>query len=135
MLIIRARQGVVLIEVLTAMVILGTVAVSVLGYLLTLADTEARSRARLLEMTRAERLLTATVLLTSPELDQRMGMRQTDEFAVWVDRPEPGLYRVGVAPRARPDVELLATLVHRLPPDTSGGAWPVDGVPGARSGR
>ncbi len=61
----------------------------------------------------AERLLIATALLSARELEQRLGVRGAEDFLVWVDRPERFLFRIGISAVARPEAELLATLVHR----------------------
>jgi hypothetical protein len=111
------RQGAVLIEVLAAFTILSVAGLTSLEFLTTMLDSQSRLVDRELEIRRAERLLVATTLLTEDELLQRLGVRTTDEFLVWVGRPERFLYRVGISPIARPEVELLATLVYRRSPE------------------
>lgn len=107
------RRGAVLIEVLVALAILSLAGTSAISYLAALLEAEAAQIERMREMRRAERLLTATALLTESELGRRLGVRPAEDFLVWVDRPEPYLFRIGISPAARPSAELLATLVHR----------------------
>jgi hypothetical protein len=107
------RQGAALIEVLAAVAILTVAGLSFLELVVSVADAQARQREREGEVRRAERLLTATALLTQRELEQRIGVREVEDVLVWVDRPEPLLFRIGVSPAARPEAELLATLVYR----------------------
>jgi len=111
------RQGAVMIEVLAAFTILSVAGLTSLEFLTSMIDSQSRLVDREMEMRRAERLLIATTLLTEDELLQRMGVRTTDEFMVWVGRPEGNLYRVGISSIARPEVELLATLVYRRSPE------------------
>lgn len=116
------RRGVALIEAIVALVILASVGVTTLGVLGSTLDAEARSGDREAEARRAERVLIATVLLTSVELDQRIGYRTVGRHVVWVDRPEPYLYRVGVAAERDPTRELIATLVFRGPIEATDGS-------------
>lgn len=109
------QQGVALIEVLAALVILGTAGVSTLAYVSALGAHQERSIAREAEMVRADHLLSQLSLLTAQELAQRIGVRTVDSFAVWIDRPRPDLYRVGLASVERPEAELLVTLISRPP--------------------
>lgn len=107
------RGGAVLIEVLAALAILGVTGVSFLQHATAVMDAQSRLLDREHELARAERLLTATLLLRRTELEQRIGVRPSEDFLVWIDRPEPFLFRVGISAVARPEAELLATLVYR----------------------
>jgi hypothetical protein len=98
---------------MAAVAILTLAGMSFLVLVVAVADAQARQTARERELRLAERVLTATVLLTQRELDQRLGVRTVEDLLVFVDRPEPFLYRVGVSNAARPAAELLATLVYR----------------------
>ena len=110
------RAGVALMEAVMALVILSSVAVSTLGVVTALGRSSARLEARERELARAERVLIASSLLTRQELEQRLGVRRVAGFYVWLDRPEPDLFRIGVAPALVPSRELLATLVYRERP-------------------
>lgn len=107
------ERGVVLLEVLIAVTIVSTVGIASIAFLVTAQDSYERLTSRETEMQAAERVLTATTLLTRSELEQRIGVREVADFVVSVDRPEPSLFRLGVAPAARPAAEVLSTLVYR----------------------
>jgi len=101
----RAERGVVLVEVLVAVLILGIAGLALMelcgsGLRATMA-AETRER----EQADAERLLTAYTLLKRNELDQRLGDRRVGEYVVNVQRPERELYRIAIAD--------LATVVQR----------------------
>lgn len=107
------RRGVVLIEVLVAVAILGTAALSFMSFLVTTQEMQYRQHERLLEEGQAERLLIANALLTRVELEQRLGVREAGAFLVWIDRPEPSLFRIGISTASAPEREILSTLVYR----------------------
>jgi len=107
------RQGVVLLEVLIAIAILSMIGVSSAGVVAASLEAETRLHTREVELAAAADLLTAMSLLSREELGQRIGMREVAGFAVWVDRPEPSLFRVGIAPAEKPAAELISTLVYR----------------------
>jgi hypothetical protein len=116
-----SRAGVALIEAVMALAILSSAVVSTLGVLTAMAQTAVRLEERERELARAERVLTASSLLTRQELEQRLGVRRVGGFYVWLDRPEPDLFRIGVAPTLLPARELLATLVYRARPVVADG--------------
>ena len=60
-----------------------------------------------------ERLLTAHTLLSTADLDRRLGMRDVGLYLVTVQRPERALYRIAVSRAGMPGVEDLVTVVHR----------------------
>jgi len=107
------RRGAVLLEALVALTVLGLVGSSVVSLLAASirAEERAAGRERLLES--ADRVLIAMSLLDRRELDRRLGASELGEFLVVVTRPEATLYRLSIADRAAPDVELLVTVVHR----------------------
>jgi len=93
---VRNERGVVLLEVLAALMILGTAA-------LVLVDLEsgglratASARDREREVTDADRLMVAYTLLNRPALDQRLGNRTVGRYLVNVQRPEEDLYRIAI---------------------------------------
>jgi hypothetical protein len=65
----------------------------------------------------ANRVLTAMTLLTSEELDRRLGRHPIGDLLLDVQRPEPTLYRIAILPGLAPENELLVTVVHRLSAD------------------
>ena len=110
------ERGVVLLEVLVAIVILSVAGLSLLELVRggTQAVTAARLRER--ELADEERLLTAFTLLAREDLDRRIGERTVGPYVVGVQRPERTLYRIGLARRESPDVEDLVTVIYRAEP-------------------
>ncbi len=109
----RNNRGVVLLEVLVAVVVLATAGIGLVE--LVGSGLRAERDARLRESTLAteERLLAALTLLNRNELDQRIGRRQIGEFIVEIQRPEPTLYRIALLQEQSPQVEDLVTVVYR----------------------
>lgn len=110
-----SRRGAALLEAVVALTILTTAGSALLGRLVSLGDAWQRMREHEEMMLGAERVMVATSLLSASDLSQRLGAREVGAFVVWVDRPEPKLFRVGVSSTAAPGEELLATLVHADP--------------------
>jgi len=109
----RGEQGMVLLEVLAAVVIL-----TVAGLSLTeLASAGVRAAARAEERERVamdeDRLMTAYGLLLGGDLDLRLGDRDVGPYRVRVERPEPALYRVAISEHQSPDVQDLVTVLYR----------------------
>jgi prepilin-type N-terminal cleavage/methylation domain-containing protein len=107
------ERGVVLLEVLVAVAILSMTAVSSIGFIAASLEAQGRLDEREAELATAAEVLTIMALLSRRELDQRIGVRDVAGFAVWVDRPEPSLFRVGVAPGHQPGAEVVSTLIFR----------------------
>jgi hypothetical protein len=109
----RNDRGVVLLEVLVAVMILSTAGIGLVE--LVGAGLRAERDARLRETTLAteERLLAALTLLNGKEFDQRIGRRRIGEFIVDVQRPERTLYRIALLQEQSPQVEDLVTVVYR----------------------
>ncbi|TMD02344.1 MAG: hypothetical protein E6J01_17940 [Chloroflexi bacterium] len=107
----RAERGVVLVEVLVAVLILGIAGLALMelcgGGLRATIAAEAREH----EQADAERLLSAYTLLKRTELDQRLGDRRVGPYVVNVQRPERELYRIAVAD--------LVTVVQRDEPSNA----------------
>ena len=111
------ERGVILLEVLLAVTILSLIGVSSVAFISTTIEAQARLHEREVEMAQAERVLTAMALLSRADLEQRLGRREISRFVVWVDRAEPSLFRIGIAPSSQPMTELLSTLAYRSPED------------------
>jgi type II secretory pathway component PulJ len=109
----RNRQGIALLEVLVAMVILATAGLALVEFVGYGMRAEREARLRETTLAGEERLLAALTLLKVHELDQRIGRRQVGEFIIDVQRPEPSLYRVALALEESPGVEELVTVVYR----------------------
>jgi hypothetical protein len=110
---VRRERGVVLLEVLAAVVILGVAGLALVELLAGGTRAVAVAREREWELADEERLLTAWSLLKREELDQRIGDRLVGGYVVRVQRPERGLYRLAVERSAAPGVEELVTVVWR----------------------
>lgn len=112
----RGDRGVALLEVLVALVILTTAALSLVE--LVDAGTRAVAEARVRERETAdeERLLNAFTLLDRTDLDRRIGRRAIGPYVADVQRPEGALYRIALARQAAPEVEDLVTVVYRPEP-------------------
>jgi type II secretory pathway pseudopilin PulG len=109
----RNERGVALLDVLVALVILGTVGLSLVERIGAGLRGERDARRREEALATEERLLAAHTLLKRPELDQRIGRRHVGEFIVDVQRPEPTLYRIALLQQQSPNVEDLVTVVYR----------------------
>ena len=109
----RAERGVVLLEVLVALVILATAAIALTELVGAGLRGERDAQAREAILATEDRLLAALTLLRRQELDQRIGRRQLGEFIVDVQRPEPTLYRIALLSVSSPHVEDLVTVVYR----------------------
>lgn len=108
--------GVALLEVLAALLIFSTAAVSVVGLLDQSTEHERRAEAAERRVADEERLLTAMTLLTRDDLDRRLGRRTAGPYVVETLRPTPVIYRVTVGLADAPDAPDLATLVYRPDP-------------------
>ncbi len=109
----RNERGVVLLEVLVAVVILATAGIGLIELVGSGLRAEREARRRETTLATQERLLVALTLLTRKELDQRIGRREIGEFIVGVERPEPTLYRIALLQEQSPQVEDLVTVVYR----------------------
>lgn len=111
-----AERGVVLLEILAAVLILTVAGLSLVE--LSAAGTRATAAARLREREQQdeERLLTAYCLLLRADLDLRLGQRDVGPYVVRVARPERTLYRVAVSAARAPEVEDLVTVLYRPEP-------------------
>jgi len=102
---LRAEQGMVLLEVLAAVAIIGLAGLALTELTTAGLRATADARVREREIADADRLLTAYTLLNRPELDQRLGDRTIGPYVVNIQRPERGLYRIAVGD--------LITVVYR----------------------
>jgi type II secretory pathway component PulJ len=109
----RNDRGVVLLEVLVALVILATGGVGLVELVGAGLRAERDARGREATLATEERLLSALTLLNRRDLDQRIGRSEIGEFIVDVQRPEPTLFRVALLQQRSPTVEDLVTVVYR----------------------
>ena len=109
----RNERGVVLLEVLVAVVILATAGIGLVELVGSGLRAERDARLRERTLGTEDRLLSALTLLNRKELDQRIGRRRIGEFIVDVQRPEKTLYRIALLQESSPQVEDLVTVVYR----------------------
>lgn len=109
----RNERGVVLLEVLVAIVILATAGIALTETVGAGLRAEREARARENTLATEQRLLAAYTLLTRRELDQRIGRRRIGEFVMDVQRPERALYRIALVRSESAQVEDLVTVVYR----------------------
>jgi hypothetical protein len=107
------ERGVLLLEALVALTIMSSAIIVLIGVHSAAGQAQARAAAEERIIGDADRLLAAMTLLRRAEFDQRLGRREIGRYLVEVERPEPGLYRLGIRELAHPEVELLATVVAR----------------------
>lgn len=109
----RNNRGVVLLEVLVAVVILATAGIGLVELVGSGLCAERDARLRESTLATEERLLSASTLLNRKELNQRIGRRQIGEFIVDIQRPAPTLYRIALLQELSPQMEDLVTVVYR----------------------
>jgi hypothetical protein len=110
---LRNERGVVLLEVLVAVVVLATAGIGLVELVGSGLRAERDARLRETTLVTEERLLAALTLLNRKELDQRIGRREIGEFIADVQRPERTLYRLALLQAQSPQVEDLVTVVYR----------------------
>ena len=112
----HAERGIALLEVLVALAILGGAGAALVGALAAGLRSEHDLREREMAVATADRVLTATVLLSRTDLDRRIGRHPVGELVVEIQRPEPVLYRIGIHDARKPELETLVTVVYRPEP-------------------
>ncbi|MEM7417906.1 MAG: hypothetical protein AAF389_20630 [Gemmatimonadota bacterium] len=114
------RDGVLLLEALIGLAVLSIVGISALTHVTAVRAAYERAAEREIVVHDAEQLLAEYVLMDRIALGQRLGVREVDGFVVFLDRPEPSLFRIGLAGADRPEVEVLTTLLYRPEPRPEG---------------
>jgi len=109
----RAKRGAVLLEVIVALTILATAGVSFAAVTSNALESEGGLIRREENLAVAERLLSATTLLSRGDLDLRLGRHRVGDFIVEIQRPERDLYRIAICEVAAPEIETLVTVVYR----------------------
>ena len=110
------ERGVALLEVLVALVILATAAMTLVELVDSGTRAVAEARVRERELADEERLLGAFTLLDRGGLDRRLGRRSIGPYVADIQRPEPFLYRIALVRKEATDVEDLVTVVYRPEP-------------------
>lgn len=114
-----ARRGVVLLEVLLALTILGMVGSALTALALESGRSVARTADAERELRRASGFLEAVALWPREDLDQRLGTRRQGAWLLTVDRRGTVLYTVQLHDSTGGN-ELFHTVLYRpIPPDTS----------------
>lgn len=106
-------RGVLLLEVIVALILVGTTGLGMVAVLREAEGLDRRWRQHEEQLALAADLLTSLVLLDRRNLDRRIGRQEYGQLVASVQRPEPALYRLSVAPANSPDRELLVTVVFR----------------------
>jgi type II secretory pathway component PulJ len=115
----RPDHGVALLEVLVAVVILGTAATGLVALVAAGTQGMIAGQGRERRLTDEERLLAAYTLLARNDLDRRLGTRPVGAYLVEVQRPERTLYRIAIGHEQSPQVEDLVTVVYRVEPNAA----------------
>jgi type II secretory pathway pseudopilin PulG len=106
------RNGVVLLEVLVGLAILGTAGAAMAALALGASDTVRRAQRADDEMRRASALLEAVALWPREDLDRHLGVRAQGEWSMHVGHPVPALYTVSLTDSTGAH-ELLRTALFR----------------------
>ena len=106
-------RGIILLEVLVALVILATAGASLVALVSDAIHAVDGARARELQYHGAAGVMTRLALRDRKGLDIRLGQRREGRFVTDVQRPLPGRYRLAVSDSLVPSEALLVTIVHR----------------------
>lgn len=109
----RPDRGVALLEVLVAVVILGSAGIGLVALVAAGMQATIAAQDRERRLADEERLLAAYTLLAPKDLDRRLGRRLAGPYIVEVQRPERTLYRIAIAHEQSPQVEDLVTVLYR----------------------
>lgn len=93
----RTRSGVVLLEVLVALTILGTAGAALAAMAVAANDAVRRAQQLDDDVRRASALLEAVALWPREDLDRHLGARPQGEWTLEVQRPMPTLYTLAIA--------------------------------------
>ncbi len=116
------RAGVLLLEVLVALALLGTAAASLTALALEAGRVTERARLAERDTRRASAFLDVVVLWTREDLNDRLGSRRQGAWILEAQRTAPSLYHLTLRDSAGRHA-LLSTSVYR--PDTAAG-WSAD---------
>jgi type II secretory pathway pseudopilin PulG len=111
----RSRRGVVLLEVLVALAILGASGAALATLAVGASDAVARARSRDDEVRRASAFLEVVALWPREDLDRHLGRRPQGEWTLEVRHPTANLYLVALSDSGASH-PLLATSLYRATP-------------------
>lgn len=107
------EKGVLLLEAMVALVLLGGFGLGMLSAVRAAVALEDDARQKEAAVLEAERVLVAMTLLSRRDLDLRLGERGVRGTTVMVSRPTRTIYRIAVATGPSEAGVNLVTLVHR----------------------
>jgi type II secretory pathway component PulJ len=91
---VKRQRGVVLLEVLIALMILAVGGIAMVGLASESLRAVGRARATEAELARANAFLNAVTLWPRADLDRHLGTRRQGPWLMRVDRPLPTLYTI-----------------------------------------
>jgi type II secretory pathway component PulJ len=109
----RGERGVVLLEVLIALTIVGVTGASLVAATAGVLRAEEEAARRERAVVRQEEVLAAISLFTRDELVARLGSRTVGRYRIDIERPRAGLFRIQVTAPDSIGVPPLVTIVHR----------------------
>jgi hypothetical protein len=110
----RARNGLVLMEVVVALGILAIAGGALLGVVAEGLGRVERARLRERDMMAGNNLMSAVSLWPRKDLDRRLGERRQGEWLLDIRRESPRLYTAAIRDTATREI-LLATALYRAP--------------------
>jgi type II secretory pathway pseudopilin PulG len=106
------RPGMALLEVIVAMTILVTAALSTVAWVIQASDAVARAAAAAAETDSASDYLDRIALWTREDLDRHLGPRRQGAWTVTVERTTPALYVVTMRDNRNAHT-ILRTVLYR----------------------
>ena len=110
-----AQSGIVLLEVLVALAILGIIATAATTLSAAAGDAVRRARAADQDIEGASALLDAVALWPREDFDRRLGARRQGPFWMYVLRVYPTLYEVELRDSTRTKLLLQTAVFRPLP--------------------
>jgi prepilin-type N-terminal cleavage/methylation domain-containing protein len=106
------RSGFALLEVMVAMALMATAAVSLMGVLGAATRSLHAVRAKEAVAEHCHSAMTAYALMSTRDLARRIGAQQWQHCLVEISRPRPAIYRIAATPDSAA-IPLLVTLLYR----------------------
>lgn len=119
---VRRRSGVVLLEVLVALVLIATAGAAILALEIQTESAVHRARDAERRLDRAHAFFQAATLWSAAEFDLRLGTRAQGPYRLTIQRPSSTVYLLALADSATPDRPMLETAVYRPADSTMFGA-------------
>lgn len=93
----RRRDGIVLLEVLVALVILSTAGIAAVALASAVSRSLAEARARDEDVGAASAFLDEVALWSREDLDRHLGDRDEGAWRLRVDHPSPSIYSIALS--------------------------------------